>query len=198
MLIKITWLLFNSQNVERCLNLIFEHSRQYIYTNFSQTIMSSLSGRFSDNQKTPSNLDSRAIVFIDSRLSNCDTLIQQVILEARVIVIGLKDDGIREITRILNSTCSQEVYLISHGSPGCLYLGNSELSLNTLIHYELELQSWFRITSPDNNSSCPKLFLSGCDVAAGDAGEELMTKLNSITGAIIAASVSIISTNIFN
>lgn len=160
--------------------------------------MSSLSHRFSDNQKTSNNLDSRAIVFIDSRLSNCDTLIQQVTLEARVIVIGLKDDGIKEITRILNSTCCQEVYLISHGSPGCLYLGNSELSLNTLIHYELELQSWFNISSSDNNFTFPKLFLSGCDVAAGDAGEELMTKLNSITGATIAASVSIINTNIFN
>ena len=160
--------------------------------------MSFSSHRFSDNQKIPNNLDSRAIVFIDSRLSNCNTLIQKVILEARVIVIGLKDDGIKEVTRILNSTCCREVYLISHGSPGCLYLGNSELSLNTLIHYELELQSWFQISSPGNNFSCPKLFLSGCDVAAGDAGEEFMTKLNSITGATIAASVSIINNNIFN
>ncbi|MGF1587747.1 MAG: DUF4347 domain-containing protein [Pleurocapsa sp.] len=159
--------------------------------------MSSLSRRFFNHQKLPNNPDS-TIVFIDSQLSNCDTLIQKVILEARVIVIGLKDDGIKEITRILNSTCCQEVNLISHGSPGCIYLGNSELSLNTLIQYELELKSWFKINSSgDDNFSLPKLFLSGCDVAAGDAGEEFMTKLNSITGAM-TASVSLINHHIFD
>ncbi len=160
--------------------------------------MSSLSHQFFNHKKLPNNPDSRAIVFIDSQLSNCDTLIQKVILEARVIVIGLKDDGIREITRILNSTCCQEVYLISHGSPGCIYLGNSELSLNSLIQYEQKLKSWFKINSSGDNVDFPKLFLSGCDVAAGDAGEEFMTKLNSITGATITASVSMSDHHIFD
>ncbi|MDE5089696.1 MAG: DUF4347 domain-containing protein, partial [Trichodesmium sp. St16_bin2-tuft] len=71
--------------------------------------------------------------------------------------------------------------MISHGSPGCLYLGNSQLSLDTLKGYEPQLQQW----QLDN------LVLYGCNVAAGDGGEEFIHKLHRLTGAEIAASKSL-------
>jgi hypothetical protein len=41
------------------------------------------------------------------------------------------------------------------------------------------------------------VYLSGCNVAMGDVGAEFMTKLNSITGAEIAASTDVYSSKIF-
>ncbi|MDE5080408.1 MAG: DUF4347 domain-containing protein, partial [Trichodesmium sp. St18_bin1] len=70
------------------------------------------------------------------------------------------------------------LHIISHGSPGCLYLGNSQLSLDTLKQYAPEVQQW----DIDN------LVLYGCYVAAGDAGEEFVGKLSGLMGANIAAS----------
>ena len=158
--------------------------------------MSFLSNRFYQRQNIRHDRDSRAIVFIDSRLSNCDALIQQVNLKARAIVIGLYSDGIKDITHILNSSCCREVYLVGTGLPGCMYLGNSELSFNTLIQYQPELQSWFEPTSDDLTS--PKIFLYGCNIAAGDVGEESIAKLHAMTGAEIVASANISRHEIFS
>ena len=161
--------------------------------------MSFLSRQFYNIHKITDRPDNRPIVFINANFSNCDTLIQQVIPEVRVIVISPQADGIREISQILNSSCCREMYIICQGSPGCLYIGNAELSLNTLIRYSFPLESWFQDTNGDDASiDSPRLSLYGCDVAAGDVGEEFITKLSSISGATIAASARVPKNSIFN
>jgi Ca2+-binding RTX toxin-like protein len=59
-----------------------------------------------------------------------------------------------------------------------LYLGNTQLSLNTFNRYASQLQKW----------NVANLLLYGCNVAAGDAGAEFIAKLQALTGAEIAAS----------
>lgn len=161
--------------------------------------MSFLSRQFDNIHRITDRLDNRPIVFINANFSNCDTLIQQVIPEVRVIVISPQADGIREISQILSSSCCREIYIIGQGSPGCLYIGNAELSLNTLIRYSLPLESWFQNANGDDASiDSPRLSLYGCDVAVGDVGEEFITKLSSISGATIAASARVPKNSIFN
>lgn len=161
--------------------------------------MSSFSRKFSEFIKSPDYPDSRAIVFIDSRISRWDDLVQQAAPEVRVIVLGLATDGVSAITQILNSSFCREVHLVCSGSPGCIYLGGSELSWNTLIQYESKLQSWFCRLGLDAESTAPypQVNLSGCNVAMGDVGAEFITKLNLITGAAIAASTDVYSSKVF-
>lgn len=161
------------------------------------------------------NKDNRAIVFIDSGTPDCAAIVQKVVPEVRVIIIGLETDGVKEITQILAKSNCKKVYIIAPGYPGCLYLGKSELSLNTFIHYVLELEEWFTCitaASPQNNwdykannshrtsetSRLPTLSFYGCNVAAGDVGKEFISKLSHITKAEIAASVNIIGSEIFS
>ncbi|WP_223211107.1 DUF4347 domain-containing protein, partial [Microcystis aeruginosa] len=68
---------------------------------------------------------------------------------------------------------------VSHGAPGCLYLGNCQLNLTNIYDYRQQLQNWAKIN---------RILLYGCQVAAGDAGTEFINKLSQITGAKIAAS----------
>lgn len=159
--------------------------------------MSFLSHRVQNSQTPLDNQDTRTIVFINSAFPNCETLVQKVIPEARVIVIGSEDDGVKEITKILDASNCQEVHIISRGYPGCLYLGNSEISLGNLTKYAPELQSWFDSNIPIPDSSSPYLSLYGCNLAAGDVGEEFITKLNQITRAKIAASTRAMNSNVF-
>jgi hypothetical protein len=70
-----------------------------------------------------------------------------------------------------------------------LYLGNSQLSLDTLDKYQADLKSWF--VSPLIKGGRGDLLLYGCQVAAGDAGEEFLAKLHTYTGANLAASSSL-------
>lgn len=162
--------------------------------------MSSLSNQFFRRKQLSNRQDKRAIVFIDSKFPGYKTLVQQVRPEARAIIINSPADGVREITSILNSSCCREMYLICDGTPGCLRFGNSELSINTLIQYEPQLQSWFAHSGSFDAKSeeLPRLYFHGCNVAAGDVGDEFITKLGRMTGAIIAASAKVKNCQVIN
>ncbi len=75
----------------------------------------------------------------------------------------------------------REIHLVSHGSPDCLYLGNSRLSLETLPRYTALLGQWREAIAQGAN-----ILLYGCRVAAEGLG--LMNALHTLTGASIAAA----------
>lgn len=154
--------------------------------------MSFLSRKFYQNSIEHRNRDSRNIVFIDSQLPNSEIIAQQVVVIARAFIIGSEDDGVRVISQILqNSNCS-EIHIFAKGTPGCIYLGNSELSINTLNRYSLELSNWFdrHNLASSEPEKIPYLYLYGCDLAAGDVGEEFISKLSQVTQAKVAASMT--------
>ena len=107
-------------------------------------------------------------------------------------------NGIEQITEVLNQKPYSTVHIASHGSPGCLYLGNSQLNLDTLNKYQQELATWLSSSSFIPDPLCEavsfraSLLIYGCNVAAGDAGEEFIDKLHNITGAEIAASTTLV------
>ncbi|NEP12654.1 MAG: DUF4347 domain-containing protein [Symploca sp. SIO2C1] len=146
-----------------------------------------------EQQKTlesPSKTSS-TIVFIDSGVDDYQSLVDGAVPEAEVIVLDSAQDGIEQITKVLQGrTEIAAIHIISHGSPGCLYLGNSQLSLDTLNHYAAQIKSWIPSTSvtQEGKSASIPILLYGCNVAAGDAGEEFLARLGQLTGANIAAS----------
>ncbi len=127
------------------------------------------------------NIQNTGILFLDSSVNNYEILLKNVVSEIEVIVLDSNQDGVEQITQILLQRPRVEsVHIVSHGSPGCLYLGNTQLSLSSLERYTQELQTWLS----------PSLILYGCNVAVGDAGEEFLQKLHRLTGANIAASTT--------
>lgn len=126
--------------------------------------------------------ESAPLVFIDAGVENAEQLMGGVISTAEVFLIEKTADGVEQISRVLQRRRNVgAVHIISHGAPGCLYLGDGELSLDTLNRYAPQLRRW----DVDN------LLLYGCRVAAGDAGEEFVAELRKLTGAEIAASKSL-------
>lgn len=123
------------------------------------------------------------IVFIDSAVDDYQSLVDGAIPEAEVIVLDSTQDGVTQITEILQGrTDIAAIHIVSHGVPGSLQLGNGQLSLDTLDHYATQLKTW-----SDTLSHTP-LLLYGCNVAAGDAGVQFVERLYQLTGADIAAS----------
>jgi hypothetical protein len=119
------------------------------------------------------------VVFIDAGIENYQQLVNGVIPAAEVFVLDAAADGIEQISKVLQQRQDiGAVHIVSHGAPGSLYLGNTQLSLDTFNRYATQLQQW----------NAPTLLLYGCNVAAGDAGEEFVEKLHRLTGANIAAS----------
>jgi Ca2+-binding RTX toxin-like protein len=122
------------------------------------------------------------ILFIDPSVQDYQILRQGIVSGIEAVILDAAQDGVEQIAQVLSQRPKAEsIHIVSHGSPGCLYLGNTQLSLSTLEHYSQHLQTW--CTS--------SLLLYGCNVAAGDAGEEFLNKLHQLTKANIAASANL-------
>jgi hypothetical protein len=130
----------------------------------------------------PTQTTSSNWVIIDSKVDDLKTLVEGVVTDTQVFILDSSKDGITQITELFRTTTTrpQTLHLITHGSPGTLQLGQGELNLGNIDRYRQELQTW----SVDN------LLLYGCQVAAGDAGAEFLAKLQTYTGANIAASAT--------
>ncbi|MBE9258589.1 DUF4347 domain-containing protein, partial [Dolichospermum sp. LEGE 00246] len=125
--------------------------------------------------------DSGIVVFIDPSVSDYQTLQAGVAEGVEAIALNPNQDGIKQITAVLRQHPEiTTIHIVSHGAPGCLYLGNSQLNLDSISKYADLLQHW------QSNS----ILLYGCNVAAGDAGEEFIRKLHQITKASIRASAT--------
>ncbi len=125
-------------------------------------------------------------MIVDTNVTDYQSLIAGLQSGIEAVILDPTKDGIKQITRVLaNRSNIANIHIISHGSPGCLYLGNAELSLSSLDRYAEYLKGWFLLATPQ-----PQLLLYGCNVAAGDAGEEFIVKLKHITGTEIAASTT--------
>ncbi len=120
------------------------------------------------------------IVFIDAQVTAVDELLAGVKAGIMPVVIESTIDGVKQISQVLAQYHNQvgQVHLVCHGAPGCLYLGQTELSLGTYRQYESQLQEW----------NIDRLLLYGCRVAAGDGGAEFIEKLRNLTHAEITAS----------
>ena len=128
-----------------------------------------------------SQASTKFLVFIDPAVDDYQSLVKGVVANTEVIVLDSQRDGVEQITEALRDRPTPEsIHIVSHGSPGALYLGNSQLNLRNLAHYADDLAGW----------AAPQLLLYGCNVAAGDAGSEFIETLSTLTGAAIAASTS--------
>ena len=132
------------------------------------------------------------LVFIDSTIENYSTLVQGIIPEAEGIVLDPRVDGVKQITEVLSGHRNiQAIHIVSHGSPGCLYLGNSQLNISTLQDYARDLQRWSEALTADAD-----ILIYGCNVAAESPtvlpqGLSFIDWLSQLTGAKIAASVNL-------
>ncbi len=77
------------------------------------------------------NTNANTMVVVDASLENYQQLIDGIRPGAKSFLLDLRSDGIKQIGELLRQHQETEVlHLLSHGSPGCLYLENSQLSLD--------------------------------------------------------------------
>ncbi|MFN6465884.1 MAG: DUF4347 domain-containing protein [Nostoc sp. DedVER02] len=144
---------------------------------------------------------SHNLVFIDMGVEDYSDLVNGVLENTQVFSLESTQNGVEQITGILKSYVDAQqlvgrhrsnlinIHIVCHGTPGCLQLGNTNLGLDTLDQYSQQLQQWQQIFLASAKSDRPcNLLIYGCNVAAGDAGEEFVAKLHQLTGANIAAS----------
>lgn len=126
-----------------------------------------------------------SLIVIDPAIKDFHLLerrvLEGIVTQAEVLVLQPNKKEIHQITRILQKYQElSNIHIISQGSPGCLYLGNSSLSIYNFKYYAPQLRKW----------SVRKIFLYGCNVGSEAIGKQFILRLYKTTGAKISTLVS--------
>lgn len=139
---------------------------------------------FMKTQTVPLSRSVRSLVIVDAGIDHIPSLLDSLSADVSLHVLKSNHDGISQITNLIRKhdqpNSQIHLHLIGHGSPGCITLGNADLSLTTLAHYASDWAVWRRTVAA--------IAFYSCQVAAGDAGEEFLQKLYGFTGANLSAS----------
>ncbi|MEW6498402.1 MAG: DUF4347 domain-containing protein, partial [Cyanobacteriota bacterium] len=128
----------------------------------------------------------REIVFIDSAVTDYPDLVAGVRSRVEVIVLDAMRDGVEQISEVLAQRKHlTAVHMVSHGSPGRVQLGATELSLETVNRYAWQLQAWAEALT-----DVAELLIYGCKVGKGDRGWQFIHQLSELTGVAVAASAT--------
>ncbi|MEH2049311.1 DUF4347 domain-containing protein [Nostoc sp.] len=124
------------------------------------------------------------LVFIDPQVENYQSLVAGVLPNSTVFILDADQDGIEQISQVL-ATHRQinSLHIVSHGAPGQVYLGNSQLGYETLNRYAWQLMGWANALSAE-----AQLLLYGCEVGQTEQGKAFVQRLSELTGAVVAAS----------
>ncbi|MEH2128641.1 DUF4347 domain-containing protein, partial [Nostoc sp.] len=136
------------------------------------------------NIKPTLDLYPTRLVFIDPQVDDYQSLVMGVLPDTSVVVLDANQDGIEQISQVLESHQGvNSLHIVSHGAPGCIYLGKTQLNNETLNRYAAKLMGWANALSED-----AQLLLYGCKVAQTEAGVLFIRCLSELTGAVVAAS----------
>ncbi len=142
--------------------------------------------------ETANSINSKSsIVFIDSNVSDYQLLVNGVNQGIETRVIDAHENGIEQITIQLQDFFAKhglidEIHILSHGNPGCIYLGSTILNVETLAQNSHQFQEWQKFLNKQAN-----LLLYGCKIAA-DFGGNFVQNLAQLTHTHIAAATELI------
>ncbi len=124
------------------------------------------------------------IAFVDSRVTDYQTLIDGLPTDTEVIVLNADQDGVMQIIAALQGKNGLDaIDIFSHGSSGAITLGSAVLNSNSLPGYAAKLAEIGTHLTESGD-----ILLYGCDVAQGDMGQAFIGQLAQLTGADVAAS----------
>ena len=114
--------------------------------------------------------DSLSVVFIDSAVEDSQTLVDNISGATEVIVLNSTEDELIQISQHLSQYQKLDaVHIVSHGEAGSLWLGNTELSQDTLPKYTDILKNWDNFLDAEAD-----IVLYGCNIAHSEDGNSFI------------------------
>ncbi|AOR63733.1 putative Ig domain-containing protein [Pectobacterium wasabiae] len=125
----------------------------------------------------------KEVVFIDTSLTDYQTLVDNVPSGVEVILLDGSKDGLSQLTEWAKTHSGYDaIHVLSHGGEGELQLGSLTLDSKTADARAADLATLGAALTESGD-----LLLYGCEVAQ-DSGQSFVSLLGQITGADIAAS----------
>ena len=130
------------------------------------------------------------LVIVDTATPDYQQLVDDILSrdpEGGQIDVALLDpsrDGVDQLGEILSGYADLDaVHIVSHGEAGAVSLGNATLDSAALREQSDAISGWGDALNADGD-----LLIYGCNLAASDAGKQLVDTLASLTRADVTAS----------
>ncbi|MDD5216303.1 MAG: DUF4347 domain-containing protein, partial [Methylococcales bacterium] len=124
------------------------------------------------------------IVFVDSNLTDYQTLLNGIPADAEVHIIDNSHDGLQQMLAFLTGhTNIEAIHVLGHGNNGELKLGNLTLTNQNIEQYKAQLDQLGQKLTTDGD-----LLFYGCNVAQGNQGQMFVKQIADFTHADVAAS----------
>lgn len=124
------------------------------------------------------------VVFIDSAVSDYQTLVQDIAPDTKVVLLDSNREAFGQMAEALSGMQGLDsVQIVSHGGEGLLYMADRVYRIEGLDGRAAELQAIGSALKPGGD-----ILFYACDVGAGESGQAFVEKIHSLTGADVAAS----------
>ncbi|MBF0212767.1 MAG: DUF4347 domain-containing protein, partial [Magnetococcales bacterium] len=135
------------------------------------------------------NQGKREVAFIDTSVTNYQTLVDGVRAGVEVVLIDGTQSGLAQMAQWAETHSGYDaIHILSHGTEATLRLGRDVLTSaslqTTAVRADLAVLGHSLTESGD-------LLLYGCDVASGVAGQAFIDQLAQVTGADVGASADL-------
>ena len=127
---------------------------------------------------------SQTVVFVDSRVVDSASLLENAAPGTQIVSLDADKDGISQIAEYLDQHQGMtSVQIIAHGNAGDLWLGNSYLSADNIAARSATLAEIGQDMRAGGD-----ILIYGCYTAEGDRGLSFVNSLAQLTGRDVAAS----------
>jgi Domain of unknown function (DUF4347)/Legume lectin domain/PA14 domain/Glucose / Sorbosone dehydrogenase/Calx-beta domain len=132
------------------------------------------------------------LICLDANLPDVAQLRQGAIANSQVVELTADRDGFHQIAESLaaldpsQTSPIQELHIVSHGAPGCLYFSDICIDTATLSDYAAVFAAW-----KSHLAEQATIYLYGCEVGAGLVGQTFVNALSQSLGLPVAASATL-------
>ncbi len=133
---------------------------------------------------------SRELVFVDTGIQNYAQLIDDIMANAddhrsvEVIVLEADRDGVDQVSRALADRQDLDaIHFLTHGDADGITLGATRLDGDSVQAYANDIAGWKDSLAPQGD-----ILFYGCDLAGGEVGQTLLTRIGALSDADVAAS----------
>ena len=150
---------------------------------------------FRDYLQNAQQSSASRLVVIDADIADRNFLAAGVLSGSEVLFLEPDSDAIEQISTALQAAQQPpaSLHIVAHGSPGAIHFTNGELTLSNLDAYASVLKGWFPNAA---GTGSPEILIYGCRVAAGDAGQEFLQSIHSLTQAGLAAATHLVGSSL--
>ncbi|MCA9052483.1 MAG: DUF4347 domain-containing protein [Planctomycetaceae bacterium] len=179
--------------------------RRVLNADLASALLPALTPDFGATESAPANTEAAVtqstaseVLFIDSRVSDWQTLAAGARAGIAIHVLDQQTDGLTQIADYLESsgygdtqlsTLNSQltaIHIVSHGESGTLLLGSGEITSDELSAFSDQLAVIGESLTADGD-----ILLYGCEVGEGARGSEFLQTLSTLTNADVAASTDL-------